>query len=217
MQNKSELKAAILGHIAEREFDATVLDTVISAADTDIKTDLRIMQMERRGEIALVAGEAEGTAPDRFLAVSRIYIDGAPPQPLTYLTPDDLFIHRRGHVLAEKPCFFTIEGEESGDPIFVFSPVPDAAYTVKMLYQADPSLIDDEDFNPILLKYPGLYLYACLQHVEAYLRDGDAVGLWQGKYQDLVARIQVQETKDRRRGLGAQPRPMHDLSHGLRV
>ena len=56
-----------------------------------------------------------------------------------------------------------------------------------------PALSDADPTNWVLSDYPNLYLYGSLLHSAPFLKDDMRLGMWQGKFDQLLAQINAQE------------------------
>jgi hypothetical protein len=194
--NKSELVALVADLLAEDALPAGIADAVVGMAETEIKTDLRILPMERRADVILATGEDETAAPSDMLTVVSFRVaNSGRRHRFSYKTPDVLdaeFCDTPG-----LPRFYSTEGSE-GAKMFVWDRPPDTLYTARLLYMANPALTDDDSTNTILLDHPAVYIYSCLTHAAgAYLRNLALAEFYRKTYQSIVSRVQGIETSDR--------------------
>jgi hypothetical protein len=66
---------------------------------------------------------------------------------------------------------------------FQFAPIPDSAYTLKMVYYAYPAYLSSTTSSNTFLAYcPDLLLYASLGEAEPYLMNDARVATWAQLY-----------------------------------
>src|SRR5689334_19223382 len=125
----ADLQASIASWLARDDLTACIPD-FIALCEADLNRRLRIRAMETAVDIAVpaVPGGDSAPVPAGFKGARRLFIQADPPADLDYVTPDLLYSRPAGAVPG-RPRLFTIEGDS-----FVFRPVPDAAYTGKLLY-----------------------------------------------------------------------------------
>ncbi len=195
--NLSELKAALKGFMAEESFDDGVLGQLVALADADLRRELRLLPMERAATVTI--SEETEPVPDRFLSVRRFTIDhGGIRQKLT-AQPAEIMADY-ADLTARAPRYYTIEGNEGALPIFRFYPIPDQVYTAQLLFDADPALLDDGDFNDLLLQQPDLYLYGALIHAEAYVKNPERSAIWGTLYGRALEAAKRADLRDRYAG-----------------
>jgi len=161
--NYGQLKQAIANRLGRTNLTAVIPDFVdLGTArlyngfkDIEVQVDpLRVRAMLARETASLAA------LPDRFLAVDRLTVPGA-PDALIYVTPERFanlaptgfaryFTHQDGGI--------AIEG---GTP---------AAFALSY-YRRFPALVADSDTNWLLETAPAVYLYSALIEAYAHLKD----------------------------------------------
>ena len=73
---------------------------------------------------------------------------------------------------------------------FQFAPIPDAAYTLKMVYYAAPTYLSiTNSSNVFLANCPDLLLYASLGEAEPYLMNDARVTTWGTMYDRAINAI----------------------------
>jgi hypothetical protein len=76
------------------------------------------------------------------------------------------------------PTYYTVTGSE-----FQFAPIPDSAYTLKMIYYASPTYLSvSVSSNVFLANCPDLLLYAALGEAEPYLMNDARTQTWAALY-----------------------------------
>lgn len=122
-----------------------------------------------------ISGTATVALPVDFMEAREVKLTDATGNVavLDYMTPVQLDLE---WPLANDgaPVNFTIEGNN-----LRLGPVPDAIYTLKMLYQQGvPALSDSNTTNWLLTHYPSLYLYGSLTHAALFIGEDDRIVSW---------------------------------------
>jgi hypothetical protein len=168
----SDLKTAIAGYLARSDLTAQIPD-FIRLSELRLRRDLRIRQMLKSVTTATVAGDSTVELPSDFLEVRDLVIVGNPPQPLNYSSPSAFTRNARSWE-SGKPLDYTVLAND-----FQLAPVPDAVYTVKMLYFAAPTFLSDSNTsNVFLANTPDVLLYGALLEAEPYLMNDARINTW---------------------------------------
>lgn len=100
------------------------------------------------------------------------------------MSPSNLFRNTESTVTA-LPKFYTTTGTQ-----FIFSPIPDSAYSVQLLYYADPPVLSDVNTSNVwLANCPDALLYAALGEAEPYLMNDQRLATWAALYDKAIASI----------------------------
>jgi hypothetical protein len=170
--NYSDLQTTIAGYLARSDLTAQIPD-FIRLAETRLRRDLRIRQMLKSVTTATVAGDNTVELPSDFLEVRDLVIVGNPPQPLSYFSPS-AFTRNARTWESGKPLDYTVLAND-----FQIAPVPDAVYTVKMLYFAAPAFLSSTNTSNIFLaNTPDVLLYGSLLEAEPYLMNDARINTW---------------------------------------
>ena len=170
--NYSDLQTTIAGYLARSDLTAQIPD-FIRLAETRLRRDLRIRQMLKSVTTATVAGDNTVELPSDFLEVRDLVIVGNPPQPLSYFSPS-AFTRNARTWESGKPLDYTVLAND-----FQLAPVPDAVYTVKMLYFAAPAFLSSTNTSNIFLaNTPDVLLYGSLLEAEPYLMNDARINTW---------------------------------------
>jgi hypothetical protein len=168
----SDLKTTIAGYLARSDLTAQIPD-FIRLAETRLRRDLRVRQMLKSVTTATVAGDNTVELPSDFLEVRDLVIVGNPPQPLSYFSPS-AFTRNARTWESGKPLDYTVLAND-----FQIAPVPDAVYTVKMLYFAAPAFLSSTNTSNIFLaNTPDVLLYGSLLEAEPYLMNDARINTW---------------------------------------
>jgi hypothetical protein len=73
---------------------------------------------------------------------------------------------------------------------FQLAPVPDAAYTVKLLYYTAPTFLSDSNSsNAFIANAPDALLYASLLEAEPYLMNDARINTWGTMYDRAISTL----------------------------
>lgn len=178
--NYSDFKSTVSSYLARSDLDS-MIPAFITMAELRLSRDLRIRSNLKVVTTATVAGDATVQIPDDFNQIRDLHLETNPISVLKYQTPSIFYRNAKPSTIGQ-PRFYTILGNE-----FQFSPVPDGAYTLQMLYYAVPTPLSD--LNPTnlwLSNCPDLLLYATLGEAEPYLMNDQRIATWAALYQKGV-------------------------------
>jgi len=179
----SDLQTTIAGYLARSDLTTQIPD-FIRLAETRLRRDLRIRQMLKSVTTSTVAADSTVELPSDFLEVRDLVISGNPPQPLNYASPSAFSRNTRTWE-SGKPLDYTVLAND-----FQLAPVPDAVYTVKMLYFAAPTFLSDSNTsNVFLANTPDVLLYGSLLEAEPYLMNDARINTWGTMFDRALASI----------------------------
>jgi hypothetical protein len=191
----SDLKTAIAGYLARSDLTAQIPD-FIRLSELRLRRDLRIRQMLKSVTTATVAGDGTVELPSDFLEVRDLVIVGNPPQPLNYSSPSAFTRNARSWE-SGKPLDYTVLAND-----FQLAPVPDAVYTVKMLYFAAPTFLSDSNTsNVFLANTPDVLLYGALLEASPYLMDDARINTWGSLFDRAISSIVRSDEKGQYSGV----------------
>lgn len=168
----SDLQTTIGSYLGRSDLTSVIPD-FIRLAEIRLQRDLRIRQMLKSATSTLVADDPKVALPSDFLEIRDLNLQGTPRIPLTYLSPSVFSRDSRADEKG-KPVFYTTLAAE-----FQFAPIPDAAYTIEMLYYAKPSFLSDTNTsNVFMANVPDLLLYGSLAEAEPYLINDERIRTW---------------------------------------
>lgn len=179
----SDLQTTIAGYLARSDLTTQIPD-FIRLAETRLRRDLRIRQMLKSVTTSTVAADSTVELPSDFLEVRDLVISGSPPQPLNYASPSAFSRNTRTWE-SGKPLDYTVLAND-----FQLAPIPDAVYTVKMLYFAAPTFLSDSNTsNVFLANCPDVLLYGSLLEAEPYLMNDSRINTWGTMFDRALASI----------------------------
>jgi hypothetical protein len=179
----SDLKTTVANYLGRSDLTAQIPD-FIRLAETRMARDLRTRQMLKSATATMTGADARVALPTDFMEVRDLYILGNPRMPVTYLSPSAFTRDARADQ-SGKPVFYTVLAAE-----FQFAPQPDAAYTLEILYYAQPTVLSSTNpSNVFLANYPDALLYGALLEAEPYLINDARLQTWAALYDKAVRSI----------------------------
>jgi len=185
--NYSDLKTQVANYLGRTDLTSQI-PNFISFAELRLSRDLRIRQMLKTATATMTAGDSTVGLPSDFLQMRDLFINGTPRIAISYLTPSNFTRDSRASE-SGKPVFYTMRGAE-----FEFAPIPDAAYTLQMLYYAKPTALSDSNTsNVFLANCPDALLYGALVEAEPYLMNDARTELWTNLYRAAINNLNTSD------------------------
>ena len=179
----SDLQTSISNYLARSDLTSQIPD-FITFAENRLRRELRIRQMLKSVTTATVANDSTVELPSDFLQVRDFVVVTNPLTPLSYSSPSSLSNDPRASEVGV-PKSYTILAND-----FQMSPVPDAVYTVKLLYFAAPAYLSSSNTsNVFLTTAPDALLYASLIEAEPYLMNDARINTWGTMYDRAIASL----------------------------
>ena len=150
----------------------------IRLAEAQFEPILRVREMEKT--VKFVVGSEDLTVPTDFLAARSLTLPVS-GQRLEYVSMD-AFRARKSST--GNPCLFTIWGET----LLVY-PEPTSDGTVEMILDYTARVLPlspSAPVNPILNKYPDIYLYGLLTNSAGYLKDPEMQATWGNLFSSAI-------------------------------
>ena len=199
LSSYSELKSTVASYLARNDLTAVIPD-FIRLAEERLRRDLRIRQMLVVATAETTGGDSTVGLPTDFLEMRDIHVNLNPVVQLSYKAPNAFYSSGKS-TLSGKPTDYTVLAAE-----FQLAPIPDAAYTLQMLYYAKPALLSDSNAsNVFLANCPDALLYAALGEAEPYLMNDARLQTWAALYDRSITAI---NTSDQSSEYGGQPMSM---------
>jgi len=167
--NYGELKTQITDTLKRNDLDDDVVN-LIKLAESDIEADLHGSLREQTATLTVVDGKAD--LPDGFRKLLNVQLAGVVLQPADREAFDGLRpvsgIARYYRVLSGKIELYPAEA--SGD--------------LTIIYEAGLTrLINDDDTNEILTRFPSVYLYGALLHCAPFIHYEENITVYGGFYE----------------------------------
>jgi hypothetical protein len=122
---------------------------------------------------------------------------------LSFISTQQMYTRYPNRQASGIPAYIAREGAN-----FIFGPFPDAGYNVAgIYYAAAPLLTSAAPTNWMVTQTPNLLLAACLIKAARFLKDPDALGMWQQEYTDKLGSLILRDKAERWSGgtLAIQP------------
>jgi len=179
----SDLQTSIASYLARSDLTSQIPD-FITFAENRLRRELRIRQMLKSVTTSTVSADATVQLPSDFLEIRDFVVMTNPIQPLSYSSPSSLSNDPRTSQVGV-PKSYTILASE-----FQLTPIPDAIYTLKMLYYAAPSYLSATNTTNIFLTTaPDALLYASLIEAEPYLMNDARINTWGTMYDRAISSL----------------------------
>jgi hypothetical protein len=179
----SELQTAVASYLARTDLTSQITD-FIRFAELRLRRELRIRQMLKSVTTTTTSGDSTVELPSDFLEIRDFIVSTNPVQPLTYSSPS-AFSRNARTTESGKPLDYTILANE-----FQLAPIPDSAYTVKLLYYAAPTFLSDSNTsNAFVANAPDALLYASLIEAEPFLMNDARINTWGTMYDRAISTL----------------------------
>ncbi len=157
---------------------------LIELVEYRLQQDLRIREMEVVASDTITGGELP--VPTDYLELkSATLVTASKSLPLRRATVEYIRSFYPAGAATGEPKYMAQDGGN-----FIFGPTPDSDYTVNYTYYAAPTtLAVSGTTNVFLDKSPGLYIYAVMSEGSAYYGEHEQVPMWEGKYNQLVTKL----------------------------
>lgn len=181
--NYSDLQASVAGYLGRSDLTTQIPD-FIRFAEIRLGRELRTRLMLNSATAPTIANDARVALPTDFLEIRDLFIQGNPRRPLSYMSPSAFSREAKADVIG-LPVFYTLLASE-----FQFAPVPDAIYTLEVLYYSKPTFLSTANTsNVFLANYPDALLYGSLIEAEPYLINDARSQLWSTLYDRAIKNI----------------------------
>jgi hypothetical protein len=195
----SGLITAIVSHSFENtQLTSAICADFVSMTEAEVNRAIRVRAMVSKC-VAPIEGEysAMPEEPDNrnWLGHISFTLDDTRKTRLQWLDIEAFDKRAADYRDTGTPKFFTIIGDE-----FRFLPEPADTYTAQLIYWgAVPPISDGTQTNWLLDRHPDVYLYGCLMHAAAFLKNMDEKAMYEGWFANAVGSV---EQSDRQEGVG---------------
>ena len=186
LANYTDLKASVADFLNRSDLTSVIPD-FITMAEAEFNRTLRVREMSDRTQGPIDSQYVK--LPDDFLGMRNIDLLTDPITPMTYKNLQNLDIHRVGDATG-KPIYYSIVQNN-----IEFAPVPDGTYTIEIVYYQKVPPLATNSTSWLLDAHPDAYLYGTLQHSAPYLQSDERIGVWTGKYQQVIEQITTSDEK----------------------
>ena len=186
LTNYTELQASVADFLNRGDLTSVIPDFV-TMTEAEFNRVLRVRDMTVRTQAPIDSQYVK--LPDDFLGMRNIDLLTDPVTPMSYKNLQNLDIHRASFATG-KPIYYSIMQNN-----IEFAPAPDGAYTIEIVYYQKIPELSVNSTNWLLTNHPDAYLYGTLMHSAPYLQADERVGLWAGKYAQIIQQITSSDEK----------------------
>jgi hypothetical protein len=195
----SDLTGAV-GNWLKRDDLTSYIPDLVALGEKRIFDELRVHEMEGAFSVAIASGVV--ALPADYIEAKVLYLDGSPIVPLIRTDLQHLYTEYPTRSSDAAPAYVARNGTN-----LEFGPYPDSTYTVKGTYYQKPSVLSaSTTTNTIFPIYWDLYLWAALCEAEPFIKNDPRLAVWENKYQQVLARVNGRERKERASGSTIRPR-----------
>ncbi|SVD62943.1 uncharacterized protein METZ01_LOCUS415797 [marine metagenome] len=188
LSNYTELQASVADFLNRSDLTDVIPD-FIKMTESELNRVLRTREMSVRTQGPISKQYVK--LPVDFLGLRNIELMTSPVTVLEYRNLQNLDAHRAIDA-SGKPIYYSIMQNN-----IEFAPVPDSEYTLEIVYyQALPALADNTT-NWLLDSHPDIYLYGSLMQSAPYLQADERIGVWAGKFQQILEQLKTSDEKAR--------------------
>ena len=192
LSNYTELQASVADFLNRSDLTDVIPD-FIRMTEAELNRVLRTREMSVRTRAPV--SEQYVKLPDDYLGMRNIELVTSPVTVLEYRNLENLDAHRASDATG-KPIFYSIMQNN-----IEFAPVPDSEYTLEIVYyQKLPQLgteVTEFTTNWLLDSHPDIYLYGSLMQSAPYLQADERIGVWAGKFQQVLEQLKTSDEKAR--------------------
>ena len=186
LSNYTELQASVADFLNRSDLTSVIPD-FIAMAEAEFNRTLRVRDMVKRSRAPITSQYVK--LPPDFMGMRNIDLLTDPMTPLTYKNLSEIDAHRSRDATG-KPLYYSIVQDN-----IEFAPVPDGEYTIEIVYYQKIPTLSATATNWLLTDHPDAYLYGSLMHSAPYLQADERIGVWAGKYQQVIQQIIEQDEK----------------------
>lgn len=189
LANYTDLQASVAAWLHRTDLTAVIPDFV-TMAEARISRDLRLRKQITTSTLTTVAATQGVTLPADWLEFENVSVATSIERQLTYVNIEHLDSRFPSGSSSGTPAVYTIEGDS-----ILFGPVPDAVYTINIIYYARfPSLITDST-NWLMTNHPNIYLFAVLIEAFFYTQDAEQIARYTQRYNEGLEQLQAQDDR----------------------
>lgn len=181
----SELQAAVASWLNRGDLTTQIPDFIaLVEADINAQFDLRTIESDQA--LSTVASSRYVALPATFREPQNLWINWTYGRgdPLRFVVPELLITTTVNGI----PASWCIDGTN-----IAFNCPADQAYSLTLRQLGGVALSTGSPTNLILTNYPNVYLFGALKEAGPFLRDSEATGMWEAKYQDALTKAKAKE------------------------
>jgi hypothetical protein len=181
----SDLQASVANWLHRSDLTSIIPD-FIALAEARIARDLRIRNQIASTTLLTAAGVQAVALPTGWLEFENITITSSPDISPVFVNIQHLNKNYPNNDYTGVPQVYTIEANT-----IMFGPIPDAAYSVPVLYYKKFDPLSTTPTNWLLTNHPSIYLYATMAEAMTYTQEDERVAFWEQKYAKDVQDLQT--------------------------
>jgi hypothetical protein len=189
--NYTELQTEILSWLNRSDIASTQVQTFISLGESRLNNDLSVIDMENSTTVTLSASASTASLPSRFsIPLSLAYTDN---YPIIQAAREEIEEARGASLTPGRPVYYAY-----GPSTIDFDRVANADYTLTLRYVKNLDIATDTT-NSTLINHPGAYLWSSLAAAAMWLRDVEAMNIYEKYYGNEIKAINDADTDTRGR------------------
>lgn len=165
------------------------LPNFISIIEAECNRVLRAVNQETK-TIWVISDETY-SLPDDFRKLRKIHIEGEPDQPLTEISPvaaPMIYSGEKG-----TPRSYWLEGR-----VMTLAPPPAESTAFRVTYYTRiPPLTSSSAVNWLLEEHPDIYVWGVLREAASFIRDPEAIGFSDQRFNSAIQQLQQESRNDR--------------------
>tara|TARA_B100001123_G_scaffold67487_1_gene75374 strand:- start:3829 stop:4443 length:615 start_codon:yes stop_codon:yes gene_type:complete len=188
LSNYTELQASVADFLNRSDLTDVIPD-FIRMTEAELNRVLRTREMSVRTRAPVSKQYLK--LPVDFLGMRNIELMTDPVTVLEYRNLENLDAHRANDATG-KPIFYSIMQNN-----IEFAPVPDSEYTLEIVYYQEIPPLAVNTTNWLLDSHPDIYLFGSLLQSAPYLQADERIGIWAGRYQQILEQLKTSDEKAR--------------------
>jgi len=203
----SNLQDLVARYMDRDDLDADIANFIV-IVEAEANRVLRAVNMETK--TLWVIDDETFALPSDFRRLRKMHIEGEPDRPLTEISPVAAPMIYDGS--AGTPRSYWIEGR-----VLTLAPPPANETTFRVTYYAKITpLTPDTPINWLLEEHPDVYVWGVLREAAAFIRDPEAIGFADQRFNTALAQLQQESRNDRFGGGPLVPTGMRQPCGGVR-
>ena len=186
----AQLQAAVASWLDRSDLTDQIPD-FIALAEADINAVFDLRSVEQDATLTATAGVRTIALPTGFRDALNLWPIGTSGRldPLRFVLPELLVTTTSNGV----PRAWCVDGSN-----VAFDCPSDGTYTTYTLrYRGAVALSDSVTTNLVLTNYPNVYLFGAMKEASPFLRDPEAMAIWEGKYSDAITKAKAKESRNK--------------------
>lgn len=188
----SELQTAVANWLDRTDLTDRIPE-FIALAEADINSHFAHRDIESTSTLTATVGSHTIALPTGYrspLNMWLLWAGSAGTQELRAVTRETLRITTVNAI----PHAWCIDG----DTIYFDCPAnSNSDYSFLFRWMGSIALSTTTTTNLVLTNYPNVYLFGALKEAAPYLRDPDALAIWEAKYSDAITKAKAKENREK--------------------